>query len=92
MLEPDPTDRLHTRHPRTLPKRRKDQPQPITGGLTFKAITAPHGANIAGDLTRKIEASAPELLFLQGVAAIATKTPHACKALIPLYTLGATVP
>ncbi|BCB21149.1 hypothetical protein [Bosea sp. ANAM02] len=51
MLEPDPTDRLHTRHPRTLPKRRKDQPQPITGGLTFKAITAPHGANIAGDLT-----------------------------------------
>ncbi|MDR6827194.1 heme oxygenase, partial [Bosea sp. BE271] len=31
--------------------RRKDQPRPITGGLTFKAITAPNGANIAGDLT-----------------------------------------
>lgn len=52
MLETDPTNRLHTRHPRTLPKNRKDQPEPITGGLTFNAISAPHRGNIAGDLTR----------------------------------------
>ena len=51
MLETDPTNRLHTRHPRTLPKNRKDQPEPITGGLTFNAISAPHIGNIAGDLT-----------------------------------------
>lgn len=42
MLETDPTNRLHTRHPRTLPKTQKDQPEPITGGLTFNAISAPH--------------------------------------------------
>jgi hypothetical protein len=32
MLEPDPRDRLHTRHPPTLPQSRKDRPQPYQGG------------------------------------------------------------
>src|SRR3984957_18261949 len=32
MLEPDPRNRLHTRHPPTLPQNRKDRPQPYQGG------------------------------------------------------------
>jgi hypothetical protein len=32
MLEPDPPDRLHARHPPTLPQSRKDRPKPYQGG------------------------------------------------------------
>jgi hypothetical protein len=41
MLEPDPRNCPHTRHPPTLPQSRKDRPQPYQGVRVQSEITIP---------------------------------------------------